>query len=51
MSRSPRVQVAETIDFPDKDQSLPFTEILDAKMVEEALAAEGVTHNRSASTP
>src|SRR5262249_3555568 len=32
-------------------KSLPFSEIRDAAMVEEALAAEGVTYNRSISTP
>src|SRR6516164_11716273 len=51
MSQSTRRQVAEKVDSLEKDQSLPFTEILDAAMVEEALAAEGVTYNRSIYTP
>jgi hypothetical protein len=51
MSQSTRHQVSEKIDSLDKDESLPFTEILDAQMVDAALAAEGVTHNESISTP
>jgi hypothetical protein len=51
MSQGTRHQVAETIDSLDKDKSLPFTEILDAAMVEEALAAEAVTSNQSIYTP
>jgi DDE family transposase len=51
MSQGTRRQVAETIDSLDKDQSLPFTEVLDAEMVREALAAEGVRYNQSISTP
>jgi Transposase DDE domain len=51
MSQSTRQQVAEEIRSLDDQESLPFTEILDATMVEEALAAEGVTHNQSIYTP
>src|SRR5262245_40260557 len=51
MFQSTRPQVAEKIDSREKDQSLPSTEILDAGMVEEALAAEGVSYNQSISTP
>jgi hypothetical protein len=39
MSQSTRQQVAEEIRSLDDQESLPFTEILDAKMIEEALAA------------
>src|SRR6266566_3638170 len=51
MSQGTRRQVAETIDSLDKDKSLPFTEVLDAEMVREALAAEGVRYNQSIYTP
>jgi hypothetical protein len=51
MSQSTRHQLAEKVDPLEKDRSLPFTEILGAAMVEEALAAEGVSYNRSISTP
>jgi hypothetical protein len=51
MFQRTRDQVSEKIDSLDKDQSLPFTEILDAQMVEDALAAEGVTYNQSIYTP
>ena len=51
MSQTTRRQVAEKIDSLEKDKSLPFTEILDARMVEDALAAEGVSYNRSIYTP
>jgi Transposase DDE domain len=51
MSQSTRQQVAEKVRSLDKDKSLPFTEILDARMVEDALAAEGATYNRSIYTP
>jgi hypothetical protein len=39
------------IDSLDNDQSLPFTESLDAEMVAGALAAEGVRYNQSIYTP
>jgi hypothetical protein len=51
MFQSTRQQVAEKIDTIEKDKSLPFTEILDAEMVEDALAAEGVGYNQSIYTP
>jgi hypothetical protein len=51
MLQSTRHRVAEVIDFYEVDRSLPFAEILDAGMVEEALAAEGVSYNRSIYTP
>ena len=51
MSQSTRRQVTETVRSLDKDRSLPFTEILDARMVEDALAAEGITYNQSIYTP
>ncbi len=51
MSQSTRHRVSETIDSLEKDKSLPFTEVLDAGMVEDALAAEGVTYNESIYTP
>jgi DDE family transposase len=51
MSQSTRRQVAEKIDSLDKAKSLPFTEILGAVMVEDALAAEGVGYNQSIYTP
>src|SRR6185437_13858426 len=51
MSQSTRQQVAEKIDSLEKDKSLPFTEILDAAMVEDALATEGVSYNQSIYTP
>jgi hypothetical protein len=51
MFQRTRHQVSEKIDSLDKDESLPFTEILDAQMVEDALAAEGVTYNQSIYTP
>jgi hypothetical protein len=51
MSQSTRQQVSEKIRSLDHAKSLPFTEILDAKMVEGALAAEGVTYNESTYTP
>jgi hypothetical protein len=35
----------------EKDPSLPFTEILDARMVEDALASEAVRYNPSIDTP
>ena len=51
MFQSTRQQVAEKIDSLEKDKSLPFTEILGAEVVEEALAAEGVRYNQSIYTP
>jgi hypothetical protein len=51
MSQSTRHRVAEEIDSLDKDKSLPFTEILDAEMVLEALAVEEVSYNQSIYTP
>jgi Transposase DDE domain len=51
MSQSTRRQVVEKIDSLEKDKSLPFTEILDATMVEDAMAAEGVSYNQSIYTP
>jgi hypothetical protein len=51
MSQSTRRQVSEKIDSLHKDEGLPFTEILDAKMVQDALVAEGVIHNQSIYTP
>ena len=51
MCQNTRRQIADKIDSFDKDKSLPFTEILDARMVEDALAAEGVKYNRSIYTP
>ena len=51
MSQSTRRLLAEAIDSFEKQSSLPFAEVLDAGMVEEALAAEGVTYNRSIYTP
>jgi hypothetical protein len=51
MSQITRHQVAEKLDSLDKDKSLPFTEILDTEMVEDALAAEGVNYNQSIYTP
>jgi Transposase DDE domain len=51
MSQSTRQQVAEQVRSLDEAKSLPFTEILDVRMVEGALAAEGVAYNRSIYTP
>jgi Transposase DDE domain len=51
MFQRTRHQVSEKIDSLEKDESLPFTEILDAQMVEDALAAEGVTYNQAIYTP
>jgi hypothetical protein len=51
MSQSTRRRVVEAIDSFEKDPSLPFAKIIDARMVEEALAAEGVSYNRSIDTP
>jgi Transposase DDE domain len=51
MSQRTRHRVSEEIDALDPDESLPFTEILDARMVEDVLAAEGVSYNRSIYTP
>jgi Transposase DDE domain len=51
MSQGTRRRVAEKIESLDSNKSLPFTEILDAAMVEDALAAEGVAYNRSIYTP
>ena len=51
MSQSTRHRVVEKIDRLDEGKSLPFTEILDAEMVEHALAAERVAYNRSIYTP
>src|SRR4051794_27381641 len=51
MSQRTRHPVSEEIDPLDKAESLPFTEILDARMVEDVLAAEGVSYNRSIYTP
>jgi len=51
MFQSTRQQVAEKARSLDADRSLPFLEILDAQMVEDALAAEGVTYNQSIYTP
>jgi hypothetical protein len=51
VSQSTRRQATDKLRSLDKDPSLPFTEILDARMVEDALAAEGVTYNRSIYTP
>jgi len=51
MFQSTRQQVAEEVRSLDQDKSLPFTEILDAGMVEDALAAEGVSYNQSIYTP
>src|SRR3954449_6110623 len=51
MSQTTRRRVAEEIDSLEKDKGPPFTEVLDAEMVEEASAAEGVTYNRSIYTP
>ena len=45
MSQGTRHPVAETIDSLGKDKNLPFTEILDTEMVEDALAEEGVSYN------
>ena len=46
MSQTTRPQVSETIAFPRQGRESPLREILDAKLVEDALAAEGVTYNR-----
>ena len=51
MCQNTRRQIADKIDSFDKAKSLPFTEILDARMVEDALAAEGVKFNQSIYTP
>src|SRR5262249_29533985 len=51
MYQGTRCRVAEEVDSHDKDRSLPFTEVLDAGMVEEALAAEGFSYHRSIYTP
>jgi hypothetical protein len=51
MPESTRPQVAEQVRSLDQAKSLPFTEILDARMVEDALAAEGVSYNQSIYTP
>src|SRR5215475_14159936 len=51
MFQSTRQQVAEEVRSLDQDKSLPFTEILDAAMVEGALAAAGVRYNQSIYTP
>jgi hypothetical protein len=51
MSQSTRHQVAAQIDSLDSDEGLPFTEVLDAAMVEDALAAAGVTYNQAIYTP
>jgi hypothetical protein len=51
MFQSTRQQVAEKARSLNDDRSLPFLEILDAQMVEDALAAEGVTYNQSIYTP
>jgi hypothetical protein len=51
MSQSTRHRVAAEINSLDKDKRLPFTEILNAEIVEEALAAEGVSYNQSIYTP
>jgi hypothetical protein len=51
MSQSTRHRVAEKLHSLDQDTSLPFTAILNAAMVEEALAAEGVHYNQSIYTP
>jgi len=51
MFQSTRQLVAEEVRSLDKDKSLPFTEILDSGMVEDALAAEGASYNQSIYTP
>ena len=51
MCESTGQQVAEEVRSLDEAKSLLFTEILDALMVEDALAAEGVTYNLSIYTP
>lgn len=51
MSQSTRRRVAEEARSLDEAKSLPFTEILDAEMVEDALAAERVSYNQSIYTP
>jgi Transposase DDE domain len=51
MPQGTRRRVAEKVESLDNDKSLPFIEILDAGMVEDALAAEGVAYNRSTYTP
>jgi hypothetical protein len=51
MSQRTRHRVVEEIESLDKGKSLPFTEILNAEMVEDALAAEGVSYNQSIYTP
>ena len=50
MSQSTRQQVTAKVRSLEKDPSLPFTEILDARMVEDALASEAVP-TISRSTP
>jgi hypothetical protein len=51
MVQSTRQQVAEEVRSFAEDKSLPFTEILDAGMVEDALAADQVSYNQSIYTP
>jgi Transposase DDE domain len=51
MFQSTRHEVAAKARSLDDHRSLPFLEILDSQMVEDALAAEGVTYNQSIYTP
>jgi hypothetical protein len=51
LSQSTRRQVADKARSRDEARSLPFTEILDAEMVEDASAAERVSDNQSIYTP
>ena len=51
MSQSTRRWISETVQSLHESNVLPFHDILDAKMVEAALAAEGVTFHERISTP
>jgi hypothetical protein len=51
MSQPTRGQISEKINSLDDATSLPFDEVLNKTMVEEALAAEGVGYNKSIFTP
>lgn len=51
MHQTTRQQVAATILSLESNQSLPFADVLSQTMVDDALAAEGVSYNQSIFTP
>ena len=51
MSQATRRWISEKVNSLSQSNALPFSEILDAEMVNAALAAAGVTFKERISTP